>query len=182
MQTIILFGGLDPIKIYGLRLVCHNKLKIGDTPALIVDNEPEAGSHNLVESGGVAEVVGISLEPFEEVQHNTSSSSQSTSGNRFSLLFNLPSGYKIVAQSSWQRGVFAGIWDNRDNALIGGNEGKLQTISSYVTSQIVDVSEYNGVLRIGTAKNDDSAFTQQDIEDFLESLSFLKPTGKSGFF
>ena len=48
----------DPVSVLQNSQTGKTELLIGDTPALIVDNEPEVNSDNIVKSGGVFDVVG----------------------------------------------------------------------------------------------------------------------------
>ena len=137
-----------------------------------IDDEPTAESDNLVKSGGVADVIGIPAQPFERIRHEVSQTTASATGSRFSLLFNVNPGYIVRVQSDWESGVFAAIWSDRENALMGAGENRLEGEGSYVKTEISYTTSVSGVLRIGTKKNDNSAITDQDIAEFLDGLSF----------
>lgn len=130
----------------------------------------------IVETVNIIDKIGYPLQPFWEVQH--SSGTISTSGTRFSLLFHVAAGYTVRFQSSWQAGVYGAIYANEPIALGGASTNVLQRIldvdggTSFSTKEHKDVTNVSGVLRIGTAKTDNSAFTQQDIADFLASLTY----------
>jgi hypothetical protein len=54
----------NPVSVSQNSQTGKTELLIGDTPALIVDNEPEAGSDNLVKSGGVYSLI------YDEVSYD----------------------------------------------------------------------------------------------------------------
>lgn len=116
--------------------------------------------------------LGLSLQPFESIQHAPASTAPSTSGTRYSLLFNVEVGMRIKAQSSWGAGIFAAIYATRDIALMGAASTILQGFpdGDYSTAEHSGEVQVAGVLRIGAKK--DTAFTETDIADFLSSLTF----------
>ena len=62
---------IGPVSVSQNTSTGKTELKIGDTPALIVDNEPEFGSENLVESGGVFESISnVEDDIAEHLAHN----------------------------------------------------------------------------------------------------------------
>lgn len=138
-----------------------------------VDEEPEFGSNNLIESGGVFKELygGSVIQPSEYIQHIVAQTTPSSLGNRYSILFNVKRGEHINVQSSWGDGVFAAIWESRHEALYG-DINSLQGQMPYTHDNISYIANIDGVLRIGTKKSDNSAFTPEDINNFLSSLMY----------
>ena len=115
----------------------------------------------------------MSIQPYKMLQHAGASATPSANGNRFSLLFNVVPGYNLNIKCTLSPGVFCEIWENEYKALTAGDSQALQQFSAaYTTNTISGTTNVSGVLRIGAKKSNNSAFTQQDIENLLNSLTY----------
>ncbi len=110
----------------------------------------------------------------EKIRHNTSTSTASATGKRYSILFQVQKGWKLTAQSSWELGITVAVYQTRNKALVAAGGSALQTITSnFTTEQVEAVISTAGWLRVATRKTVESAITNADIDAFLESLSLV---------
>lgn len=115
----------------------------------------------------------------EKIQHQVSSQTASTTGNRYTILFQVQKGWDVAAQSSWGSGLNVAIYNTRYNAIVAAS-GLLQSFNSgYSTAAISGTTAAVGWLAVTTRKTDNTAITAADLSSFLEALS-LTVTKDSG--
>ena len=115
----------------------------------------------------------------EKIQHQVSSQTASTTGNRYTILFQVQKGWDVAAQSSWGSGLNVAIYNTRYNAIVAAS-GLLQSFNSgYSTAAISGTTAAVGWLAVTTRKSDNTAITAADLASFLEALS-LTVTKDSG--
>lgn len=153
------------------------------------DSYPQTGSQNPIQSGAVEKLYGhpsiINVDDaYLKIQHVVDTSASSASGNRYTILFRLPVGASFVMQSDFQNiGIavesFAATV-NLDDVIKGNSTYQAQTFTnnSYSTGLVTGTMSVDGYLRIVTRKSDNSAFTNAQIQNYIESLSLLiHPSG-----
>lgn len=119
-------------------------------------------------------------------RHQISQSTESTTGNRYTLGLNIPKGTTIRVRSTYVPGINVRGYNNFDSGCIGGDEssGKLQDYNSgYLTNEIVGVASVDQVLIVKWKNSDESTITDAQIEQMLASLTVevtIPGTGLTG--
>lgn len=108
-----------------------------------------------------------------EIRHNASTDTESSTGNRFSIVFQVREGDALITQSSFSPGINVSVWDTISHGLKApaSQTGLVQAISNYTTEKVKCVIEGDGYLIVKFKKNDDSSITDAEIAQMISSLS-----------
>ena len=106
------------------------------------------------------------------IRHLVDMVRESSDGTRLSLVFKVYKGWKVTWQGTFGAGCLGQIYSNVEDCLIGSSAVRLQNISLYTTSSVSGTINYDGYLGFKFKKSDESAFSDQDVQDALDSLTF----------
>ena len=142
------------------------------------DTEPVENSQKLITSGGVFNALfgdTYTVADFEGVLES--------SNTRLRLLLPVKSGWSIDLLCPYGRGTTCAIFDTRQKALIFSSNHLQKFTETFTTERFVGNVLCDGYLCATVAKTDNSAFSQQDVENCLAQCLFtVKTTQINGLF
>ena len=136
-----------------------------------IDDTPTAGSNNLVKSGGVEKNNGSIRHKDDAmlaIHHNGGSSTESSTGNKYSWIFYVSKGTRIYGKTSWGR-MYMGIFDTPTHALT--NTGLIEEIHGYTIDEINGVAHYDGYLRVIISKSNNGNISEEEVAELVAATT-----------
>lgn len=147
-----------------------------------IDDKPTAGSNNLVKSGGVANAIGniyTSVNQATVVRHQNGQAESDPNGTRVSIMFDCTKGTIFRFFSTSDDSCSISIYPTQTDALMNTNRFVIiKSTGAHYTSDYR--CNYDGVISARFAKQDDTSYSDIEMQALLNSISLEVRGGAYG--